>query len=362
MVFIACSSAPGHVFNTHPEHPRRVVAIEAALEKDSELQPHLQHIHDIPTISDADLEAVHTREYLDHLHRQRPASAGDQPIALRDPEDPDGPTYATSTTYKDALHATSSAVALVKAVASSSATAISSSQPGCSFCRPPGHHATANEFMGFCLINSVAVAARYAQNRLHLNRIAILDWDVHHGNGTSNIFAEDSSVLFIDMHREGVWPGSGTIEDIGHGPGAGYTINIPLPESSGHAAAVAAVEDIVLPALRRFQPDLILISAGFDAHYKDPLECLQFQSATYHTLARMLFQAAEELCLGRCVVVLEGGYDPEAVAEAALETTRALAGLDPTRKVLPAEEMPAKEPDMRAVQAVLEKIKAVHER
>lgn len=350
---VVTHSAPGHYFTDHPENAKRVIAIEAALGKDSQLQQHIESLEDIPDIDFEGLQAVHTVEYLENL-KDRCSSLA--PSALRDPEDPDGPTFATPTTYQDALRASSTAVALVSAVASPShpcTTAFSA-------CRPPGHHATPDEFMGFCLLNSVAISARYAQRHLGLKRIAIFDWDVHHGNGTSDIFAEDPSVLFIDLHRQDVWPGSGQASDIGKGTGAGYTINIPLPEGSGHTAAVAAVNAVVLPALHRFQPDLILISAGFDAHYRDPLECLQFQSATYHAMAAMLMESAQTLCNGRLVAVLEGGYCPEAVGEAAAEMARGLVGLPAATELTPRDEMPHPEPSDAAVHAVIEEIRALH--
>ena len=353
---MATHSASDHYFENHPECPKRTVAIEAAFEKDTELQQHITCQTDIPTIALEELHAVHTAEYVANLDNT--CSGLTKPSALRDPEDPDGPTFATPTTYSDALHAASTAVALVRAVVS--ATDNSSVTVGFSACRPPGHHATPNEFMGFCFLNSVAIAAKYAQKHLGIKKIAILDWDVHHGNGTSDIFNEDASVLFIDMHREDVWPGSGHITDIGVGPGAGYTMNIPLPEGSGHTAAMLAINRAVVPALRSFQPDLILISAGFDSHYKDPLECLQFQSVTYHAMAASIMNAAEELCHGRCVAVLEGGYEPHAVAEAAVEMARGLIGLPPITELIEWGKMPHPEPTEDAVHAVLEKVRNLH--
>lgn len=200
--------------------------------------------------------------------------------------------------------------------------------------------------MGFCFLNAVAAAARHAQRHHGIQKVAILDWDVHHGNGTQEIFYSDPSVLFIDVHRDGVWPESGGhAEEKGNGPGVGTTINVPLPAGAGHTAAMAAFEKIVAPALRRFDPGLILVSAGYDAHWKDPLETLQFQSATYHALAAGVRAVAEEVCGGRVVFILEGGYDCASLGESVAETVRALVGLQARTEVLPPKAMPQEEPE-----------------
>jgi acetoin utilization deacetylase AcuC-like enzyme len=267
-----------------------------------------------------------------------------------DPDDPDGPTYATPASYAAALQAAAAAVALVDAVLAAAAPLA-----GLSLCRPPGHHAAASSGpAGFCLVNSVAVAARHAQARHGARRVAILDWDVHVGNGTQDIFYDDPDVLLIDIHRDGVWPeSSGALQDIGAGAGRGATINAPLPPGAGHAAALAALAQVVAPALRRFRPDLILVSAGFDAHWRDPLESLQFQSATYHALAAGVRRLAAELCGGRCVLVLEGGYDCEALAESVAEAARGLVGREAATAVLPPAGLPAPEPAAEVAAALL---------
>ena len=164
-------------------------------------------------------------------------------------------------------------------------------------------------------------------------------------------------MLFIDLHQAGVWPGSGRVEERGRGPGAGYTVNVPLPWHSGHAAALAAFARVVAPAARAFGPDLLLVSAGFDAHWRDPLEHLQFQAGTYHALAAAAAALAREVCGGRCVFVVEGGYDLAATGEAVAQTALALAGRPCTVPLLPAEELPAPEPAGEleaALEAVLE--------
>jgi acetoin utilization deacetylase AcuC-like enzyme len=371
-LLVATYSAPDHSFpNHHPEQPDRVHAIEKALQSDTELYKNLEYIHrpNIPQITEKYLLAVHTENYLDHLRQSIPPPDSLHPIALRDPDDPDGPTYATSTSYNDALHAASTAVSLINAVLSKQNTF----SGAFSICRPPGHHATSNEYMGFCLLNSVAIAARYAQRKLGLKKVAILDFDVHTGNGTSEIFYHDPSVLFIDIHKEGVWPGTGSLEETGAGSGEGSTINIPLPDGSGHSAAMAAMVEVVVPALRRFQPELILLSAGFDAHYKDPLESLNYQSATYHSITSSVLDVAKEIgekldSQGgggdgdevKVVAVLEGGYNQDVLGESASEMARAFVGLPPKTEIVPIESMPRPEPTENEVQMVLEKVKKIH--
>jgi acetoin utilization deacetylase AcuC-like enzyme len=351
-LFVATHAAEGHRFPGHPECPDRVLAIEAALQQDADLRNHVTTITDIPLLGHDYLQAVHAEAYLADLRRRCAELAG--PCALRDPDDPDGPTFATPTSYNDAVRAASTAAALVDRVVRAAGPAAALSA-----CRPPGHHALADEFMGFCLINSIAVAARYAQNHRSLKKIAIVDIDVHVGNGTASIFDQDPSVLFIDIHREGVWPeATGSAEDVGSGAGKGATVHVPLPAGAGHAAAVRAMAEVVVPALRRFCPELIIVSAGFDAHYRDPLDCLQWQSGTYHALGAALAAAADELCGGRVVAVLEGGYALDVVGEAAAELARGLVGL-PSAVTLAEEALP-EEPEDEVVGVALQRVREIH--
>jgi acetoin utilization deacetylase AcuC-like enzyme len=183
--------------------------------------------------------------------------------------------------------------------------------------------------MGFCLLNNVAVAARHAQHAHGLQRIAIVDFDVHHGNGTQDAFYADPSVLFISTHQSGSYPNTGKIDEVGVSDGEGTTINIPLPGGAGHEAALATYDEIIAPALHRFQPELLLVSAGYDAHWRDPLAGLQYRSSTYTALTRRLKSSAEELCQGRIVFLLEGGYDLQALGESVASTFAGLLNRDP---------------------------------
>jgi len=186
------------------------------------------------------------------------------------------------------------------------------------FCavRPPGHHAEASKAMGFCLLNNVAIAARYLQKKHHQKKIAIVDWDLHHGNGTQAIFESDPSVLFISLHEHPsfLYPGTGYAWEKGTGPGEGFTLNIPMQPEADDADYQAAFTLYVLPALRKFAPDVLLISAGFDAHAHDPLGHLRLSSVGYAWMTRQLKNIAHTFCGGRLISVLEGGYNLQALA------------------------------------------------
>ena len=184
------------------------------------------------------------------------------------------------------------------------------------FCalRPPGHHAESNRVMGFCLFNNVAVCARYLQQQYGLKKIAIIDWDVHHGNGTQQIFYEDPTVLYFSVHQFPLYPGTGSEREVGSGAGEGYTLNCPLPPGRGDDYYVGVFEKVLAPALKSFSPDFILISAGFDAHKEDPLANMQVTDAGFGELTRIVKNCAEHLCQGRMVSCLEGGYNLGALA------------------------------------------------
>jgi acetoin utilization deacetylase AcuC-like enzyme len=175
--------------------------------------------------------------------------------------------------------------------------------------RPPGHHATATESLGFCVYNNIAIAARHAQQVHGLGRVAIVDWDVHHGNGTQDIFWQDNSVLFISLHQDNLFPIDwGKVNDCGEGDGLGATVNISLPAGSGNAVYLAAMEETVVPVIRQFAPDLILISAGQDASVQDPLGRMTVTVPAYRQMTELLRDLADETCDGRLVALMEGGY------------------------------------------------------
>ncbi|HJL18450.1 MAG TPA: histone deacetylase, partial [Sandaracinaceae bacterium LLY-WYZ-13_1] len=208
---------------------------------------------------------------------------------------------------------------------------------GLALLRPPGHHAEADRAMGFCLINNVAVAARAARDA-GAERVAIVDWDVHHGNGTQHAFEDDPSVLFVSLHEWPLYPGTGRSTEIGHGAGAGRTANLALPSGSGDEAYGEAFRRVVLPLLHAHRPDLVLVSAGYDAHARDPLAAMELSADGYGAMAGALIDAAQALGHGRVGFVLEGGYDLQGLEASVAATVRAALG---ERVDLPEDPAPA---------------------
>jgi acetoin utilization deacetylase AcuC-like enzyme len=195
--------------------------------------------------------------------------------------------------------------------------------------RPPGHHAEPDKAMGFCFLNNVAIAARYAQAKYSVRKVAIVDFDVHHGNGTQKIFWEDPSVLFISIHQDSNYPiGTGLATERGEGPGHGFTINVPLPPGSGRGAYAAVTDQVVVPALDAFIPDLILASSGFDASFLDPLSSMMASSEDFRNITHKLVTAAAKHCAGRLIFMHEGGYSEVYVPYCGLAVVEALSGLD----------------------------------
>lgn len=193
--------------------------------------------------------------------------------------------------------------------------------------RPPGHHATADRGMGFCLFNNVAVAALHAL-RGGIERVAIVDWDLHHGNGTQDIFVQRGDVLFISTHQYPCYPGTGWLDEVGSFEGEGFTVNIPLPPGCGDPHYRQAYERVVVPALRQYAPQLLLVSAGFDPHARDPLGAMNVTAEGFGRMAQALQKVAGECCGGRMLLLLEGGYDPDGLARSVCEVVARLASLD----------------------------------
>ncbi len=222
-----------------------------------------------------------------------------------------GDTNVSAESYRVSAHACGAVLEAVDAVVDGRVKN--------AFCavRPPGHHATQDRGMGFCVFNGVAVAARYAQVAHGIERVLIVDWDVHHGNGTQDIFYADGSVFYMSTHQSPFYPGTGAIEETGEGPGSGFTMNRPFAEGAGDAEVVGAFRDDLLPAAMEFAPDLVLVSAGFDARHGDRLGGFEVTDEGFRELTRIMLQIADASSGGRLVSMLEGGYTPEGLASAA---------------------------------------------
>jgi acetoin utilization deacetylase AcuC-like enzyme len=286
------------------------------------------------------LETVHSPEYVAMVRR----------LAERGGGFLDADTYLGARSYDAALLAVGGVVELVRAVIAGRAT------NGIALVRPPGHHATASRGMGFCLLNNVAVAGRAALDQPGIARVLIVDWDVHHGNGTQEIFYDSPQVFFFSTHQYPHYPGSGSRNETGAGPGSGYTANVPLPAGVGDAGFRRIYAEILEPLVERFRPELILISAGFDAHWNDPLAGLRLSLAGYWEMARSVVALAGRLCDGKLVVTLEGGYDLDVLAAGVANTCHALLG-DPLPEPDPLGPSPWPE---RPVDDVLQAVKRVH--
>lgn len=194
--------------------------------------------------------------------------------------------------------------------------------------RPPGHHAEPGRAMGFCLFNNIAIAARHAQKQWNVQKILIVDWDVHHGNGTQAAFWNDPHILYFSTHQMPLYPGTGRVEEVGGPAARGLTVNIPLPPGTGDAGHVYAWEKVLLPLARAFQPELIMVSAGYDAYFADPLAGMQVTLAGFRRLARLVSDIAREYCGGRIVLTLEGGYHLQGLAVTIAGTIAELAFID----------------------------------
>ncbi len=295
-----------HDTGGHPERAERIIAIERELESRGWLGYERE---EAPAVQRAVLKAVHPPEYIDAIARVSAQGGGQLDLD----------TVASSGSFEAALHAAGGAVRAVDALLDGTR--------GPAFCalRPPGHHAEPAQAMGFCLFNNVAVAARHALDGHGLERVLVLDWDVHHGNGTNDIFYASNQVLYVSIHQSPLYPGTGALTDSGTGAGEGYTINLPVPAGSGHEEWLSLVQHVVVPAGRAYAPQLVLISAGFDAHRDDPLASCRLTDETYEAMAATMRAFAEELGVP-VVIVLEGGYDLGALARSVAATMAASAG------------------------------------
>jgi acetoin utilization deacetylase AcuC-like enzyme len=294
---------------TPPGHPERVERFEVMQVVASEFAKRGGHVESPRSVMDAEITRIHDADYLTSIKE----TAG-RAVAL----DPD--TFTSPGTFSAAYLAAGAAVTAVEHVLDSDA-----GTRALAMVRPPGHHAERNRAMGFCLFNNIAIAAASARAR-GLSRVAVVDYDVHHGNGTQWSFYSDPSVLFISSHQYPYYPGTGAAGDVGSGAGAGFTVNLPLSAGATDADYELVYTRIALPILKQFRPELILISAGFDAHMNDPLAGMRVTSEYFGHLTAAIAAVADECCKGRLIAVTEGGYDLAALGESLRASIRALDG------------------------------------
>lgn len=323
-------TSPEHIYTDHPEQPARL----------DELEPRLPGFEieklEAAPATRAEIALVHAP----HLIEAVEASSRMGPNIIDY-----APTFVTQTSFADALLASGSTLCGVRAVwAGEAANAFS-------IVRPPGHHAEPSRAMGFCLFNNIAIAARDALER-GANRILVVDYDAHHGNGTEAAFWNDERLAYISTHQWGIYPGTGTMDEAPHAKGR--IVNVPLPAYAGDACFGLISEQLIAPMVKSFQPGMILVSAGFDSHWDDPLTALGLSSAGFYSISKHLVELADEHCKGKIVFVLEGGYSPRNVANGASAVFAALTGKP---FVDPGDKFPRKEPD---IEKMVESIRAWH--
>lgn len=326
-LFLTDPTSEAHAADGHPERPARLRAILDHLDTTG-LRARMQEVTP-RAATDAELLRVHSAGHLARVAATSVRSGW-----------PDADTYTTPASEGAARRAAGAVVQAVEAVVRGEA------HNAFVAARPPGHHAEPEIAMGFCLYNSVAVGVAAAL-AAGVERVAILDWDVHHGNGTQAIFEAEPNVFYASTHEYPYYPGTGHYSETGVGKGRGATVNVPLPRGAGDEAITRAYREVILPALTRFAPHLVLVSSGWDAHRRDPLAGLEVSTAGYTQVARAVIEAAERLCAGRVVVSLEGGYDEHALAWCAGSLVSLLLGEEPAPDPEPGDAQA--EPDVTPV-------------
>ncbi len=297
-----------HNTGSHCENAQRLTSIMSMLEEDG-LKDELISLSPRQATVD-ELSMVHAREYIVNVEQQANSGGGR----------PDPDTIISPGSYQAAIYAAGGAITAVEAVMSNQVDS------AFALVRPPGHHATCWHSMGFCLFNNIAVAAKYALSNYDIDRVLIVDFDVHHGNGTQDTFYADSNVLYFSTHQYPFYPGTGSIEETGARDGLGYTVNVPLIAGWGDKEYQAVYEDILAPVARRFKPQLIMVSAGYDAHWMDGLALMQVSVSGFARIMEIIKVLADTLCKGNLIITLEGGYNYEALSASVAATFNVLLG------------------------------------
>jgi acetoin utilization deacetylase AcuC-like enzyme len=313
-----------HDTDPHPEQPARIVAIDRELSARGWLG--FERVTS-PAVPREVLEAVHPAAYIDEIER----------VCLTGGGFLDADTVVSSGSFEAALHAAGGAVRMVDLLLDGDAACAFSAH------RPPGHHALPARAMGFCLFNNIAIAARHALDAHGLERVMIVDWDVHHGNGTNDIFHGSGEVLFVSIHQSPLYPGTGQAADVGSGEGLGFTVNLPVRPGADDTLFCSLVDRVVVPLARSFEPQLMLVSAGYDAHRDDPLAACEVTEEGYAAMTHSIRGVSDSLGI-RVGCVLEGGYALDALARSVAATLEAL------RDPLP---MPAPVPDGDGVSSLV---------
>ncbi len=298
----------GHDTGRHAEQAGRLIAILSHLDREGLLEGR-RIFEPAPAPFEA-IAAVHDPALVERVLEA--AEAGGRWL--------DADTVVSPGSYEAAVYASGGALVAVDAALGDDPARVFV------LSRPPGHHATPDRAMGFCLFNHIAVAARYALDGHGLDRVAIVDWDVHHGNGTQDIFYDSGQVFYASAHQSPLYPGTGRREETGAGPGRGATLNVPLPPGADDAVYGRVFDEEIVPRVRAFAPQLLFVSAGYDAHREDPLAMQLLTEDGFAELTRRMAALANECCAGRMVLVLEGGYQPQALARSVAATLRALDG------------------------------------
>lgn len=297
-----------HDTGQHVEHAKRLEAIISHLEQ-SQLKQQLTLIKP-RAASIEELSLVHHKQYISYIKE----------VAQRGGGWLDADTVMSPDSYEVALYAAGGVIRATEAVINGEVDSVFA------LVRPPGHHATPQQAMGFCLFNNVAIATKYALAKYNLERIAIIDFDVHHGNGTQETFYDNSQVLYISTHQYPFYPGTGSVGEIGSGGAEGTKVNIPLMAGCGNAEYLQVFEQIIVPVVERFKPYLILVSAGYDSHWADGIAMMQVSTAGFAQMVKIIKELASELCNGRLVFSLEGGYELTALATSVKATFNVLLG------------------------------------
>jgi acetoin utilization deacetylase AcuC-like enzyme len=317
----------------HPERPQR---IKVLLDLAAELGASFIRL-DPRAATQEELETCHTRDYIDLVR----STSEQNRCAL------DGDTVTSRDSFGVGLLATGGFLKLLDAIDAGEA------RNGFALVRPPGHHALPDRAMGFCLFNTIAIGAQHVRHRYGAERVLIMDWDVHHGNGTQEVFYRDPSVLYLSTHQYPYYPGTGAAGEVGAGAGEGFTVNIPLPAGCGDAEYLRLFRDIVAPTAGKFAPDWILVSAGFDPHQRDPLGGMNVTEAGFAAMASLLVDLAERHAGGRIALLLEGGYDLQALKHSVAAVLRSMQ--DPVAADLGAASATSIKPLVRHVLSIQEK-------